>query len=291
MKQAKHQGLSVQALAQIQKDVAQLSQYHESVPADPWEWPSYHHVSGFAHPPIIACHQLDPFKAIVAEWGFVPHWVKTEKEAYLPAKPYNNMLNVQSQTMFDKPAFAKAARYGRCVVLIDGYYESHHYKGRTYPFYIYQKDHQPMFIAAICRKALWVNEDTGEVIQKNVLATLTCEANETLAKIHNNPKMVQRGNGHRMLVILKEKQVADYLAPFPTPLGEKGDALQEESFINEIERICSPYPQKAISYHTVAPLRDRKHMPYPGNVPEIKAPYLWNDFDYTRVGLEKWPDY
>jgi putative SOS response-associated peptidase YedK len=226
---------------------------------------------------------LSPQRAAVAEWGFVPNWVKKKQQAYDPNSPYNNLLNAQAQTMFDKPAFRKAARYGRCLVQIDAYYESHHYKGKTYPFRIFKKDGSPMLIAAICRKARWVDEETGEEIVKNVLATLTCTANEQLAKIHNNPSMLQRGNGHRMLVILDEEQAHEYLKAYPSSPGQAGNSQMEKKFEEDIKKLCTSYPSDLLNFHSVRNLRDRKNLPYLGNVPEIREAYTWPDLDYSRV--------
>lgn len=282
VKEALHRGMNKEEAERLKNDIHLLNSMHTNELQN-GDWPAFHHINGFAHPPLIAFYAVHPFKAIAAEWGFVPHWVKTQADAYHPSQPYNHVLNAQSATVFDKPAFGKAARYGRCVILISGYYESHHYKGKTYPFYIYRKDKQPMYIAAICRKAKWVDEETGELVQKNVLATLTCEANATLSRIHNNPKMVQRGNGHRMLVILKKEDVSRYLKPYPFAVGENGDPDEALHFQKEILTLCKPFPDDELSFHSVAPLKERKNQPYLGNVPEIKDVYEWPDFDYGRV--------
>ena len=148
----------------------------------------------------------------MAEWGFVPNWVKKKKEAYDPASPYNNNLNAKSQPRLQKRAFGKAARYGRCVVQIDAYYESHHYKGKTYLFAFLKRTNSYVDCAIVEKP------DSLMTVKnvKNVL-TLTCEANDKLANIHNNPTMLKRGNGHRMLVILGEEQANDYLRPYPIP--------------------------------------------------------------------------
>lgn len=286
LKSAYHGGMPESAIQKLIKEIEKLTgQPVIGNEIDQMELPGYYHISGFAHPPMIVYPSLRPQKAAVAEWGFVPSWVKKKKEAYDPASPYNNNLNAQSQTMFDKRAFAKAARYGRCLVQIDAYYESHHYKGKTYPFRVFKKDQSPMLVAAICRKARFVDEETGEEIVKNVLATLTCAANDKLSKIHNNPTMLKRGNGHRMLVILDEQQANEYLRPYPTAPGEAGDPVAEKLFEEEIKKICAAYPDEALDFHSVKNLRDRKDLPYLGNVPEIREEFIWSELDYSRVTL------
>jgi len=140
-----------------------------------------------------------------------------------------------------------------------------------------------MLIAAICRKARFVDEETGEEVVKNVLATLTCEANDKLAKIHNNPNMIKRGNGHRMLVILDEAQAQQYLRPYPTPPGQKGDSQAEKLFEEEIKNICTAYSSDGLDFYSVRNLRDRKDHPYVGNIPEIREEFIWPEMDYSRV--------
>ena len=236
--------------------------------------PVYHHVSGFSHPIKVVFSSVKPFKAEVAEWGFVPPWVKTVKEAMDPRKPYNNSLNAQSAGIFEKKTFVAAAKYGRCVVSIDAYYEHHQYNGKTYPFRIFRKDGKPLLIAAISNKNKLLDEETGEIIEKITVATLTTSANPTMARIHNNPATLKTA-GHRMLVILDEENVGAYLAPY--------NKSNEEAFQYKILDLCVPYDETKLGYYSVRNLRSRKDMPYIGNVPEIAEPYEWADFDYTRV--------
>jgi len=285
LKNAIHDGLPEATIHEILEDLALITgDNYLSVGSTEIDWealPKFYHVSGFAHPPLIAQASIHPAKAIVAEWGFIPHWVKDEGAAYDPRSPYNNNLNVQSKSMFEKPGFAKSARYGRCVTYIDAYYESHHYKGKTFPFRISRKDGRQLIVAAICRKSKFLNIETGEEITKNSLATLTCEANPMIAKIHNNPAMVKR-SGHRMLVILEEENTSDYLMPYPIGLNQKPNPVEENLFQQEVLSVCQPIDEKQLEFHSVRNLRDRKLMPYIGNVSEITEPYIWPDLDYGK---------
>ncbi|GGM25473.1 SOS response-associated peptidase [Promicromonospora citrea] len=52
----------------------------------------------------------------VARWGLVPSWAK---DPGVGAR----MINARSETLLDKPAFAKPFAARRCLVLADGYYE------------------------------------------------------------------------------------------------------------------------------------------------------------------------
>lgn len=245
-------------------------------------WPGldefdYYHINGFKHPPIVIIDSISPRSYKIAEWGFIPSWVKTVQDAYDFKSPYNNNLNAQSGTMFEKRGFKKSAKYGRCVISIDAYYEHHDYKGKKYPFRIFRKDEKPMYIGAIHRKAYLIDEESGEEVNMNVVATLTCEANPLLAKIHNNPAMVKR-TGHRMLVILEEDQIEAFLKPYP----ESEDPTEEKLFQEEILSLCQPYDENKLDYHTVRNLHKRKDLDYLGNIEEIKEEYQWEDLDYSQ---------
>ncbi|PUB32328.1 putative SOS response-associated peptidase YedK [Promicromonospora sp. AC04] len=52
----------------------------------------------------------------LARWGLVPSWAK---DPTVGAR----MINARSETLLDKPAFAKPFAARRCLVLADGYYE------------------------------------------------------------------------------------------------------------------------------------------------------------------------
>jgi len=52
----------------------------------------------------------------LARWGLVPSWAK---DPGVGAR----MINARSETLVDKPAFAKPFAARRCLVLADGYYE------------------------------------------------------------------------------------------------------------------------------------------------------------------------
>lgn len=238
--------------------------------------PEYFHASGFSHAPMVF-RTNDPWQpSDIGKWGLIPFWVKTLQEAYDLKKPYNCNLNAQSEAMFEKRAFQYAARHHRCVIHLDAYYEHHHFKRKAYPFRIAHKSGQPLYVAGIYQPNALADEDTGELVKFNSIAILTCEANALLAKIHNNPKMVAR-TGHRMLVILEESQIEDYLRPYP---GASADPADCQLFEKEIEGLCQPYPEDRLAYHSVRNLRQRKDMPYLGNVPEIIEEFVWPELDY-----------
>jgi len=61
-------------------------------------------------------------EVLIAQWGLVPSWAKDPKIG-------SRMINARSETVAEKPAFAKAFASRRAIVPADGYYEW--YRGRA----------------------------------------------------------------------------------------------------------------------------------------------------------------
>lgn len=202
------------------------------------------HASGFSHPKLLIYTDASPNIPVVANWGLVPHWVKDSVQL---KKFWNNTLNARGETIFEKPAFRQSAKSNRCLVYIDGFYEHHHYKGKTYPYYIYQKDATPMILAGLWSE--WVDRETGELW--TTFSIVTTAGNPLLAKIHNNPKL----KGPRMPLILPESLADKWLMN-----------IEEELDIKLIQELIMSYPQEALDAHTVHRLRGKEYI---GNVAHI----------------------
>ena len=202
------------------------------------------HASGFSHPKLLIYTSESPGIPIVASWGLVPHWVKDSAQL---KKFWNNTLNARGETIFEKPAFRQAARYNRCLVYIDGFYEHHHFGGKTYPYFIYLKDNGPMILAGLWSE--WTDRETGELW--NTFSIVTTEGNPLLAKIHNNPKL----KGPRMPLILPEEIADQWLME-----------VEDELDIKAVQAQILSYPEEALAAHTVARLRGKEYL---GNVQQI----------------------
>ena len=289
IKRAIHDQLPEETIDEMKRELWILTgePYYEpdgELDSDVDEWPGleefdYYHVSGFSRPAELVYTSINPVAPVFAYWGFIGQWVDYVEDMFERKSNFN--LNAQSANMFKSRNFGNAAKWGRCVVMIDAYYESHHYKRKTYPFRIYRKDKKPMFIASIYHKNIMKDED-GMQHEFNTFAMLTCKANGSLARIHNNPEMVER-TGHRMLCILKEEDIDKYLKPYPVEQGEDIDPKEAKLFHEEILSVCQPYPEELLDFHSVLNIKNRKEMPYIGNVPEITQEYTWEDLDYSRV--------
>ncbi|MBZ0328201.1 MAG: SOS response-associated peptidase [Altibacter sp.] len=212
-----------------------------------------YHASGFSHPEMLIYTDRSPNFPEVATWGLVPNWVRDQEQL---KKIWNNTLNARGETIFEKPAFRLSANNNRCIVYVDGFYEHHHYKGKTYPFYIHRRDKLPMALAA-----LWSEyhdlETRGVCITFSIVTTT---GNPMMAKIHNNPKLKEP----RMPVILSEEMEDAWLQPIQSEL----DKQQIESLIQE-------FPENDLEAYTVARLRGKEYI---GNVETIS-----NRFEYAEL--------
>ena len=148
-------------------------------------------------------------------WGLIPSWIKDRESAL---KFRVNTVNARSETIFEKPAFRKAASERHCLVLADGFFEFREIDGKKFPYYIRVTGGQPFAFAGLYE--FWTNPETGEM--QPGFSIITTVANPLMAIIHNR-KM-------RMPVILHDsaernwlkpgKEFSDLLVPFPEGLME-----------------------------------------------------------------------
>ncbi|MEM7186601.1 MAG: SOS response-associated peptidase [Bacteroidota bacterium] len=214
-----------------------------------------HHASGFSHPEVLIYTGRSPQFPEVATWGLVPHWVRDSEQQ---KKLWNNTLNARGETIFEKPSFRTAALNNRCILYVDGFYEHHHFEGKTYPFFIQHKTKQPLALAGLWSE--WRDPDTGGVI--NTFTIVTTKGNDLMAKVHNNPKLKEP----RMPLILPSEMEDRWL-----------ETTGEELDIERAEALIQSYPAAALQVHTVRRLRGKE---YPGNVEEISEPFVYPELKF-----------
>ncbi len=72
--------------------------------------------------------------------------------------------------MFELPSFEDSANHKRCLIPVDGFYEYHHKKGKTFPFYISRKDANPMVLAGLWSE--WLHPaDNQSIVSCNIVTT------------------------------------------------------------------------------------------------------------------------
>lgn len=205
----------------------------------------YYHVNGFQHPNLLAFQRRED-RLIVDQftWGLIPHWTKDETQAQ---EIWDKTLNARGETIFDKPSFQSAASSNRIVIPLDGFYEHHHKKGKTFPYFIQREDKESLLVGGLASE--WKNPMTGELIRS--LSIVTTKANPFMQEIHNNPKLKEA----RMPLLLDEEYIQDWMS------GDQATA----------EVLIQPASVK-LKAHTVRSLRGKGAT---GNVPEAQAPFSY----------------
>lgn len=140
-------------------------------------------------------------------WGLVPSWAKDPSVGA-------RMTNARSETVLDKPAFARAAAARRCLVPIDGWYEwqaspvatDARGKPRKQPFFISRADGAPLALAGLYE--FWKDPEAPAEDPLSWIVSytiLTTAAEPGLDRIHD-----------RQPVALEREAWADWLDPAST---------------------------------------------------------------------------
>lgn len=213
------------------------------------EMADLYQASGYAHPRLIIYTDQDA-TPVPSIWGLIPGWVKDNDQRL---QLWNSTLNARSETMFEKPSFRDSARSKRCLIYLDGFYESHHQGGNTFPFFIRRKDAEPFAVGGLWSD--WVDKKTGQ--KWTTFSIVTTVGNGMLSKIHNNPKL----EGPRMPVILPDELADEWI-----------DYKNNEKTVLEL---CRPFADDALHAHPVDRIAGKLSK---GNVPgaedEVNYPDL-----------------
>ena len=93
------------------------------------------------------------------------------------------IINAKAETLFDKPAFAKAALYQRCVILADGFYE-----------WQQEKEKQPFRITTgatlFAMAGIWNTIINSKGQKVHTVAILTTEASKSMGGIHSRMPLI-----------------------------------------------------------------------------------------------------
>lgn len=129
---------------------------------------------------IVRLEQGERHFALV-RWGFIPGFVKDEKEFPL-------LINARAETAFEKPSFRNAIRRRRCLFIADAFYEWHKLdeKGRRKQPYVIRRPMQgPLALGGIWES--WQSPNGSEI---ETAAILTVSANATIAAIHDRMPVI-----------------------------------------------------------------------------------------------------
>lgn len=112
------------------------------------------------------------------KWGFMPGWSKDQSFG-------SHLINANSETAAEKPAFRHAIKYRRCIIPVSGFYEWEHSGGKKQPYFIRFADHSPMHLAGVWES--WKAPDGSAV---ETVAILTTAASKVVEPLHDRMPVI-----------------------------------------------------------------------------------------------------
>lgn len=202
------------------------------------------HLNGFAHPNMLVIPQEKSEVLAPGVWGIVPSDKSSSqiKDYYKEAGKYGGGLNAQSEKLFQHYLYRESALTKRCLIPVAGFFEPHDHLNKKYPFFISNREKEPLALAGIY-----------SVIDTYITFTiLTKSASPMFAKIHNK-KM-------RQPVILSKDIKDNWLLP--------------ELNANDVrELVNTNYPESELEAYTVS--NDLFSPKIDSNVPESTSMVLY----------------
>jgi putative SOS response-associated peptidase YedK len=125
-----------------------------------------------------------------ARWGLVPAWAKDPSIG-------SRMINARSETVAEKPAFAKPLATRRCVLPADGYYEwrKDARTGRKIPYFVHGPQAAPVALAglyAFWRDPARPDDDPARWLMSTTV--LTRAARPELTFLHDREPVILTGD-------------------------------------------------------------------------------------------------
>jgi putative SOS response-associated peptidase YedK len=137
-------------------------------------------------------------------WGLIPSWDREPTVGY-------RMINARAESAAEKPAYRRALRERRCLVLADGFYEwQRRGSGRKRPHYITRRDRRPFAIAGLWER--WRDPQRADAAPLLSCTLLTTAPNELVAELHDRMPVILDGADHP-LWLDPEVREADRVKP------------------------------------------------------------------------------
>jgi putative SOS response-associated peptidase YedK len=212
---------------------------------------TYHFVSGFDFPllPIIKSDGIFLF-----EWGLIPNWVQDEQAA---SAIRVSTLNARSETVFEKPSFKHSIITQKCLLPVNGFFESQDFNNEKYPHYINLKSQEVFSLACIFE--IW--KDLKHQQWRKTFSILTTPANPMMEKIHNVKK--------RMPLILKKEDESKWINPKTTK--------------DEMLNLFKPYDETDMKSRTVSKLANSPKTNR--NIPSIRSSVHYPELSSVQLTL------
>lgn len=156
----------------------ELIEEFEAVLAPGTELTASYNIAPTASAPIVRETKEGERVLETARFGYIPHWAKDARVGV-------RMLNARSESAQDKPAFRRAYRKYRCLVVADGFYEWRRQGKKKIPFRFHLEGGGPFGFAGLW--SIWDDAD-GEAVKSFTI--LTRESMGAVSKIHERMPVV-----------------------------------------------------------------------------------------------------
>ena len=173
---------------------------------------------------------------VPAQWGLVPHWVKSASDAKLRAP---KLVNAKSDLASTGTAFRDAWLNGqRCIVPMVAFYEDDLRSGKAVPTRVARVDGKPMGVAGLWARWQGAGAESGEVIISYCLLTVNAN-NHALLHRYGQP-----GSEKSMPAILNEGAYDAWLTARPEKAKEFMRQYAAQSLLaNPVEKKADKVPK------------------------------------------------
>ena len=113
-------------------------------------------------------------KAVIANWGYFPDWLKNQSNP----RP---LFNTRYESLLEKKTFTSAFKNSRCLIPISGWYEWKEEDGIKQPYYFFDTSESLLFAAG-----LYWTRSSGDI----ETSIITREALSSLQSIHNRSPLL-----------------------------------------------------------------------------------------------------
>jgi len=155
-------------------------------------------------------------------WGLIPHWSDD------PAIG-NRLINARAETVASKPAFRSAARYRRCLIPADGFYEWKATPRGKQPYLVRVHGDRIFALAGLWDR--WPSP-SGEILETCTI--LTVEPNRLVAKLHNRMPLILPPEAYPIWLdptVTQFDELREWLRPYPE---EDLELIPVSSYVNAI---------------------------------------------------------
>lgn len=141
-------------------------------------------------------------------WGLVPSWARDETIG-------NRMINLRSETVYEKHGFRGSLRSRRCLVVADGFYEWQKVGDRKQPVWIRREDGAPFGLGGIWDH--WTAPDSTTLESCSIITT---EPSEFMAPYHDRMPLIVPEQDYSVWLdteVRDHLQLTDMLRPYTRP--------------------------------------------------------------------------